>query len=95
MLGATLTCPASPQAAESLPTDPCPCPVDVRREAGYRVTKATGSKARWHVQWGGLLDGDEYGRLHEFQRVNHFPGASSLYESCAMLRPIIVIVMLT
>ncbi|KXZ45141.1 TTL8 protein [Gonium pectorale] len=45
------------------------------REAGLRPTR---KGRRWLVQWGGILDAAALARLHEFQRVNHFPGTWEL-----------------
>ncbi len=42
------------------------------REAGWRVTR--GAKAKWTVCWGHIFSAEEFAPLHEFQRVNHFPG---------------------
>ena len=40
------------------------------REASLRITKG----AKWNVCWGRMLDAASFALLHEFQRVNHFPG---------------------
>eukprot|EP00967_Tisochrysis_lutea_P069499 scaffold91373_cov19-Tisochrysis_lutea.AAC.1 len=51
----------------------CRSPSDVGQkghEAGWRVTKGK----RWVVCWGSIFTAAEFAGLHEFQRVNHFPG---------------------
>eukprot|EP00198_Chlamydomonas_reinhardtii_P008263 XP_001697600.1 predicted protein [Chlamydomonas reinhardtii] len=45
------------------------------REGGLRPTR---KGRRWLVQWGGILDGPAFAKLHAFQRVNHFPGTWEL-----------------
>jgi hypothetical protein len=40
------------------------------QEAGWRVTKGKS----WTVCWGHIFSAAEFSKLHEFQRVNHFPG---------------------
>ncbi len=46
----------------------------LRRLAGFRPTK---TNKRWHVCWGRVLTAEEFAGVHEFQRVNHFPGGIS------------------
>eukprot|EP00983_Pelagomonas_calceolata_P077401 1153841-Pelagomonas_calceolata.AAC.3 len=53
----------------------CRSPSDVGQkghEAGWRVTKGK----RWVVCWGSIFTAAEFAGLHEFQRVNHFPGTA-------------------
>uniref|UniRef100_A0A7S3R6Q4 Tubulin--tyrosine ligase-like protein 9 n=1 Tax=Dunaliella tertiolecta TaxID=3047 RepID=A0A7S3R6Q4_DUNTE len=58
------------------------------REAGWRVTKGK----RWVVCWGSIFTAAEFAGLHEFQRVNHFPGTwelgrkDNLYRNVAALK---------
>jgi hypothetical protein len=48
----------------------CVCVCFCAQDAGWRVTKGK----RWTVCWGDILNAAEFAVLHEFQRVNHFPG---------------------
>jgi tubulin polyglutamylase TTLL4 len=51
------------------------------KEASFKVVK--GSK--WNVCWGNILEAEEYGKLHEFQRVNHFPGSVNRNSNCGCI----------
>lgn len=58
------------------------------KEAGFRVTKSN----KFNVNWGNILEANEFKELNEFQRVNHFPGTwelgtkSNLYRNVAHMR---------
>jgi hypothetical protein len=47
------------------------------REAGWRAVKKGSGSRRFLVCWGHIFSAQELASLHEFQRVNHFPGALS------------------
>jgi hypothetical protein len=51
---------------------PPPCKQAAFKEAGWRVTRAK----RWTVCWGHIFTAAELSKVHQFQRVNHFPGES-------------------
>lgn len=44
------------------------------RAAGFKVTN---SEAKSNVIWGNCPTPEEFAKLHEFQRCNHFPGKGS------------------